>query len=108
MEANEAFELEKNKNVISWGENDHLGFVIDYLYNGIITSFYPDFPIKFITGKMLVLEVKGMDSQQNKIKREYLDEWVREMNEGGRFGEWSCDASFRTSDRHNSKTCDRF
>jgi type III restriction enzyme len=97
-EANEAFELEKNKNVVSWAKNDHLGFVINYVFNGIIHKFYPDFLIKLKNGKTLVLEVKGIDSQQNKTKREYLDEWVRAVNEDGRFGTWTWAVSFRTSD----------
>jgi type III restriction enzyme len=49
-------------------------------------------------GKMLILEVKGKDDQQNKTKREYLDEWVKAVNSDGRFGKWCWDVSFRTSD----------
>ncbi len=29
---------------------------------------------------MLILEVKGKDDQQNKTKREYLDEWIKAVN----------------------------
>jgi type III restriction enzyme len=47
---------------------------------------------------MLVLEVKGMDDQQNKTKRQYLDEWVTAINTDGRFGKWSWAVSRRTSD----------
>jgi len=97
-EASEAFELDRNKDVISWVKNDHLGFVINYVYRGAIHRFYPDFLIKLSNGKMLVLEVKGKDDQQNKIKREYLDEWIKAVKADGRFGEWTWDVSFRTSD----------
>jgi type III restriction enzyme len=38
---------------------------------------------------MLVLEVKGQDSQENQTKREFLDEWVRAVNEQGGFGRWT-------------------
>ena len=72
-EASEAFELERNKQVISWEKNDHLGFVIRYIFNGVIKSYYPDFLIKLRNGTMLVLEVKGVDDQQNRTKRKYLD-----------------------------------
>ena len=47
-EASEAFELDRNKEVISWAKNDHLGFVINYVYRGVIHKFYPDFLIGFV------------------------------------------------------------
>jgi len=97
-EASEAFELERNEKVISWAKNDHLGFVINYVYRGVIHKFFPDFLIKLSNGKMLILEVKGRDDQQNKTKREYLNEWILAVNSDGRFGEWAWDVSFRTSD----------
>jgi type III restriction enzyme len=75
----------------------HLGFIINYVFRGIIHKFYPDFLIKLSNCKMLILEVKGMDDQQNRTKREYLDEWVNAVNSDGRFGTWSWDVSFRTS-----------
>jgi type III restriction enzyme len=97
-EASESFEMERNKEVVSWVKNDHLGFAIEYVYNGVIHKYYPDFLIKLKNGKMLVLEVKGRDDQQNKIKRQYLAEWIEAINTDGRFGVWEWDVSFRTSD----------
>ena len=97
-EASEAFEFDRNKNVTAWVKNDHLGFVIIYVYKGIIHKFYPDFLVKLSNGKMLVLEVKGEDDQQNKAKREYLNEWVQAVNSDGRFDRWCWDVSFRPSD----------
>ena len=97
-EATEAFELDRNEEVVSWAKNDHLGFVINYVYRGFIHRYYPDFLIKLKNGKMLVLEVKGKDDQQNKTKREFLDQWIKAVNNDGRFGEWYWDVSFRTSD----------
>lgn len=97
-EASEAFELDRNKDVVSWAKNDHLGFVINYVYRGVIHKFYPDFLAKLSNGKTLVLEVKGKDDQQNRTKREYLNEWINAVNSDGRFGKWGWDVSFRTSD----------
>lgn len=97
-EASEAFELDRSKNVISWVKNDHLGFAITYVFRGVIHKYYPDFLIKFGDGIVLVLEVKGKDDQQNRTKRQYLDEWVRSVNSDGRFGQWRWDVSFRSSD----------
>ena len=97
-EASEAFELDKNENVISWAKNDHLGFEILYLWQGVVRKYRPDFLIKLKNGKMFVLEVKGMDSQQNKTKRAFLDEWVKAVNENSMFGEWCWDVSRHPSD----------
>jgi type III restriction enzyme len=33
-EASEAFELDRNSNVVAWVKNDHLGFEIQYVYRG--------------------------------------------------------------------------
>lgn len=97
-EASESFELDNNDAVISWAKNDHLGFVISYLYKGVIHRFYPDFLIKLSNGKMLVLEVKGLDDEKNRTKRAALKEWMDAVNSDGRFGKWEWDVSFRPSD----------
>jgi type III restriction enzyme len=97
-EESESYELENNDAIVSWAKNDHLGFVISYLYKGVVHSFYPDFLIKMSNGKMLVLEVKGMDDEKNRTKRIALKEWVDAVNSDGRFGKWESDVSFRQSD----------
>jgi type III restriction enzyme len=88
-EASEAFELDRNSNVMAWAKNDHLGFEIPYTFDGVIHKFRPDFLIKLTNGTTLVLETKGQDSQQDKTKREFLDEWVRAVNGHGGFGKWA-------------------
>jgi len=97
-EASEAFELERNPHVAAWVKNDHLGFEILYTYKGVVKKYRPDFLIRLTSGTMLVLEVKGQDSQQNRTKREFLDEWVRAVNEHGGFGRWAWDVSFDPGD----------
>lgn len=88
-EASEAFELERNPNVAAWVKNDHLGFTIHYTYQGIDHIYIPDFLIRLKNGAMLVLEVKGRDTQQDRTKREFLAEWVNAVNAHGGFGQWS-------------------
>lgn len=97
-EASEASELDRNKNVASWAKNDHLGFEIAYLHQGIVKKYRPDFLIRLNSGIMLVLEVKGQDSQESKTKREFLDEWVKAVNGHGGFGRWTWDVSFHPKD----------
>ncbi len=97
-EATESFELERNQHVRAWVKNDHLGFEIMYVYKGVVKKYRPDFLIRLTTGKMLVLEVKGQDTQQNRSKREFLAEWVKAVNGHGGFGLWAYDGSFDAGD----------
>jgi len=92
-EATEAFELDRNDNVEAWAKNDHLGFFISYTYEGVIHKFYPDFIIRLKNGLHLVLETKGKDSQKDKTKREFLDEWIKAVNTHGGFGKWVWEVS---------------
>jgi type III restriction enzyme len=92
-EASEAFELDRNSNVTAWVKNDHLGFEILYTYKGIVQKYRPDFLVRLTNGKMLVLEVKGQDTQESKTKREFLSEWVKAVNQQGGFGVWAGDVS---------------
>lgn len=88
-EASEAFELDRNTNVTAWAKNDHLGFEIAYVYQGTVRKYRPDFLIRLKNGTMVVLEVKGQDSTENKTKRDFLAEWVKAVNGHGRFGRWA-------------------
>lgn len=97
-EACEAFVLDRNKNVAAWVKNDHLGFEVLYIYRGVVRKYRPDFLIRLVNGKMLVLEVKGEDSQQNQTKRKFLGEWIDAVNEHGGFGQWAWDVSFGLDD----------
>jgi len=49
---------------------------------------------------MLVLEVKGQDNQEQRTKREFLDEWVRAVNGHGGFSLWGADVSSNPTDIH--------
>jgi type III restriction enzyme len=97
-EATEAYEIERNKNVEAWVKNDHLGFVIYYTYQGTHHTYYPDYLVRLTNGTTLVLEVKGVDDQRNRTKREYLDEWVKAVNAHGGFGRWAWDVSLNPAD----------
>jgi type III restriction enzyme len=97
-EASEAFELDRNDKVEAWVKNDHLGFEVQYIYDGVVRKYRPDFIIRLANGRHLVLEVKGRDTQQDQIKREYLDEWVQAVNADGRFGHWAWAISKNPSD----------
>lgn len=90
--------LERHSQIESWAKNDHLGFKILYLFNGILHEYWPDYLIRLKNGINLVLEIKGKDSEQNKTKRDALKEWIEAVNENGKFGTWSWDVAFDPAD----------
>jgi type III restriction enzyme len=47
-----------------------------YIYHGVVRKYRPDFLIRMNTEEMLILETKGQDSEQERVKRRFLDEWV--------------------------------
>ena len=97
-ESSEAFALDRASEVSAWVKNDHLGFEVFYVHNGVVRKFLPDFLIRLRTGDMLVLETKGKDSDRDRTKRRFLDEWVRAVNAHGGFGQWSWGVSKNPSD----------
>lgn len=88
-EASEASALDRDPNVAAWVKNDHLSFEVIYVFDGVVRRFRPDFLVRLTGGTTLVLEVKGQDSAQNQAKRQFLDEWVRAVNQHGGFGRWA-------------------
>ncbi len=92
-EASEAFALDRHEAVAAWVKNDHLGFEIVYLYRGAVRKYRPDFLVRLANGAMLVLEVKGRDTEEDQAKRAFLDEWARAVNAHGGFGMWAWDVS---------------
>ena len=97
-EASESFELDRNQNVDAWVKNDHLGFEILYIFNGVVRKYRPDFIIKLTNGSFLVLETKGQEMQQDKTKWKFLDEWIKAVNQHGGFGKWQWAVSRNPSD----------
>ncbi|WP_303997786.1 BPTD_3080 family restriction endonuclease [Megamonas hypermegale] len=97
-EATEAYLLEKNPHVLSWAKNDHLGFEILYVYEGIIRKYIPDFLVKLDNGKTLILEVKGQETIKDKMKRNALSDWIRAVNNSNNYGVWCNDVSYNVKD----------
>lgn len=53
-------------------------------------KYRPDFLVRLTNGEMLVLETKGQDTEQDEVKRRYLEEWAQAVNAHGGFGQWRC------------------
>lgn len=97
-EATESYKLENNPHVVSWVKNDHLGFEIVYVFDGVVRKYTPDFLVKLDSGKTLVLETKGQETRRDKEKRKALAEWVEAVNNWEDFGVWCNDVSYNVAD----------
>lgn len=87
-EASDAYVLDNSDKVKAWVKNDHLGFEVFYIYRGVVRKYRPDFLVKLASGDMLILETKGQETEQDKVKQRYLDEWIQAVNAHGGFGQW--------------------
>ena len=103
-EASDAFVLDGSDQVVAWAKNDHLGFEVLYVYHGVVRKYRPDFLVRLASGDMLVLETKGQDTEQDRVKRRYLDEWVRAVNAHGGFGPWRWAVAYQPGDIRDTLT----
>jgi type III restriction enzyme len=97
-EAQAAYELDHNPQVAAWAKNDHLGFEITYVFSGTFHKFRPDYLVRLASGATVIVETKGQDTEQDRTKRRYLDEWVRAVNTQGGFGAWKSGVCFNPAD----------
>ena len=97
-ENTENYVIEMNESVEAYVKNDHLGFEIYYMYNGVVHKYVPDFLIRLKNGRILVLETKGQETEKDRKKRQALKEWVEVVNEAGEFGNWCNDISYNVKD----------
>lgn len=100
-EANNASIINKHEMVRAFVKNDHLGFFVKYNYRGVLKNYIPDYIIELTNGDKLILEVKGQDSDENRVKREFLNLWVKAVNETKRFGKWHWAVVFNSSEIHD-------
>ncbi len=87
-EASDAYILDNSDAVSAWVKNDHLGFEILYVHRGVVRKYRPDFLARLANGDFLVLETKGQETEQDRVKSRYLESWVQGVNAHGGFGHW--------------------
>ena len=87
-EAQDARALDGSPLVEAWAKNDHLGFEVFYVHNGVVRKYRPDFLIRLTSRVMLVLEVKGREREPDPVKRTFMEEWCRAVTAHGGFGRW--------------------
>jgi len=80
--------LEKSSKVFAYAKNDHLDFVIPYSFAGVMHNYRPDFLVKLTSGMTLILEMKGYEDEEARVKAEAARRWVKAMNNWGEMGRW--------------------
>ena len=91
-EQSAAFRLEQAAlagTVKYYARNDGLGFVIPYDYMGVSHHYEPDFLVKLANEVTLVLEIKGMFTDQDNAKHEAAKRWIAAVNNWGQLGRWA-------------------
>lgn len=87
-EGSAAFELERSPHVVSYVKNDHLGFTIPYEFNETSHSYIPDYLVRLKSGQMLIIEIKGQETERDRQKWAAARRWVAAVNNVGEWGKW--------------------
>ncbi len=86
-----AYQLERLPEVVTYVRNDHLDFAIPYEWQGVRHEYRPDYLVRWRENDretMVILEVKGFESEQDRQKEAAAQRWVRAVNHHGEFGRW--------------------
>ncbi|MER3544750.1 MAG: hypothetical protein C4311_09160 [Chloroflexota bacterium] len=88
-----AYQLERLPEVLSYARNDHLDLTIPYEWQGGRHEYRPDYLIRWRSedGRevIVILEIKGFESEQDRQKEAAARRWVRAVNHHGEFGRWA-------------------
>jgi type III restriction enzyme len=90
-EQSAAFRLEQAANqgiVRYYARNDQLGFTIPYEFMGVSQHYEPDYLVRLRNGLTLVLEIKGMETEQDRAKHQAARRWAEAVNNWGKLGRW--------------------
>jgi len=87
-ERSAAFRLELSPQVAFYARNDQLGFTIPYDFMGASYHYEPDFLVRLTNGMTLVLEIKGMEDDQDRAKHEAARRWCEAVTNWGEMGRW--------------------
>jgi len=87
-----AYHLEQAPFVVAYVKNDRLDFEIMYEWADKTHKYIPDFLVVVEVGDgrrvTLILEMKGMETEQDRAKWSAALQWVRAVNNHGGFGLW--------------------
>jgi type III restriction enzyme len=97
-EQSAAFRLEmaaRKGSARCYARNDGLGLTIPYEWYNVDRSYEPDYLVRLATPATetmeltVVLEIKGMLTEEDKAKHEAARRWVAAVNNWGKLGRWA-------------------
>jgi len=71
-----------------YARNDQLGFTIPYEFMGVSHHYEPDYLVRLRNDVTLVLEIKGMETEQDRAKHQAAKRWTEAVNNWGKLGKW--------------------
>lgn len=84
-----AFYLEQQTDhVYCYARNDRPFLLIPYEYEGVQHHYEPDYLVRLMNGKTLLLEMKGEESDQDRAKHQAARRWISAVNNWGQLGVW--------------------
>ena len=72
-----------------YARNDQLNFTIPYEFMGVSYHYEPDFLVRLQNDVTLVLEIKGLLTEQDKAKHDTARRWIEAVNNWGQLGRWA-------------------
>lgn len=90
--------LDNNDHVVSWVKNHKLYLEIPYQYFGNTYRYRPDFVVKLTNGKTLLVEGKGVATEQDDAKTTAARRWVQAVNNWNQLGAWEYEIVFDAND----------
>ena len=71
-----------------YARNDQLNFNIPYEFMGASHIYEPDFIIRLVNDVTVIVEIKGLEDEQDRAKHEAAHRWVTAVNNWGKLGKW--------------------
>lgn len=80
--------LDSSDLVEAWVKNHRLYLEIPYLYMGTGYRYRPDFIVRMVDGRMVLVEGKGDPDEKDDAKATAARRWTTAVNTQGGFGRW--------------------
>jgi type III restriction enzyme len=87
-EQSAAFLLDSHPGVTKWVKNERMGFFIPYRNRGLAVRYVPDFIIETDSGLNVIVEIKGVMTDNADVKAKAAERWVKAVNRLGQHGTW--------------------
>ena len=84
--------LENCLDVVSYVKNEFsLHFKLDYINaDGDVSNYYPDFVVKLMDGRVIVVETKGREDLDVPLKMQRLSQWCEDVNRATSGVDYDC------------------